>query len=39
MEKLYEMQISLHNVLLEHRHAHLRTYYLWLLSPYNGKIE
>ena len=39
--KLYEMQIavSIKKVLLEHSHAHLVTYPLWLLSQYNGRVE
>ena len=44
-DKLPTGQIHVHahafayKVLLEHSHVHLFTYYLWLLSYYNGAVE
>ena len=34
-----QIAVSINKVLLEHSHAHLVTYPLWLLSQYNGRVE
>lgn len=36
---IWLLPASIDNILLEHSHAHLFTYYLWLSLHYNGRVE